>query len=248
MKAKQLNGFLLSIIFICMTACGGGSSGNGSSYTCSNFYEVESALENAENGDTIIPAYELTESDIDYIRDALKETIKDIILDLSDTGLERISDSAFYNTTKLVGIILPESVTMIGASAFVGCSGLKEIIIPSKVEIIGMSAFQECTSLEKVVFAEPSSLLSIGSYAFYKCSSLDNISIPASVTGIGTTAFGMCGKLAMITVLRAESPITSLGANCFDGCGSLSQISVPQSVLEEYKNATNWLAYKTLMN
>ena len=64
---------------------------------------------------------------------------------------EEIKDYAFYNSTALQSITLPETLTEIGEGSFEGCTGLTSIAIPANVATINDYAFAGCTNLSAVI-------------------------------------------------------------------------------------------------
>lgn len=61
-----------------------------------------------------------------------------------------IGYEAFYSSTKLTGISIPNSVTSIEARAFYSATSLTNVTIGSGVTYIGGSAFHFCTSLKAI--------------------------------------------------------------------------------------------------
>ena len=103
----------------------------------------------------------------------------------------------------LSNIVIPETylncpVVAIEASAFYGSSTLKSITIPDSITSIGEYAFAGCKSLESIIL--PESLISIGDYAFQGCSLFTNIVVPDSVQTIGYSAFNGCSSLTSMTL------------------------------------------------
>lgn len=88
--------------------------------------------------------------------------------------------SAFINQTSLTGIIIPDSVTIIGGFVFYSCRRLSSVVIPDSVTSIGDSAFALCDSLNSVVI--PDSVTTISNNAFDDCIHL------LTITFNGTTA------------------------------------------------------------
>ena len=86
-----------------------------------------------------------------------------ISLDLSSaTELTEIPEEAFSNC-RLRGLILPDSLEIIGIGAF-GYNRLEEIVIPDNVKTIEDGGFEYCSDLTAITL--PASLTSIGASAF----------------------------------------------------------------------------------
>ena len=84
-----------------------------------------------------------------------------------------IADRAFYSCTRLISIVIPDSVTSIGDQAFYGCAGLTSIVIGDSVETIGEFAFASCSNLSEITLRE--SLRAIGYCAFSGCTGLTDV-------------------------------------------------------------------------
>ena len=107
-----------------------------------------------------------------------------------------IGEEMFYQS-KLKTVVIPANATTIGNSAFEQCASLISIDIPANVETIGTAVFWGCSSLATVTFENGSQLKTIGggsSYygAFSYCTALTSIEIPASVETIEAAAFKGC--------------------------------------------------------
>lgn len=107
-----------------------------------------------------------------------------------------IGEEMFYQS-KLKTVVIPANATTIGNSAFEQCASLISIDIPANVETIGTAAFRGCSKLATVTFEKASQLKTI-STAFSSCPII-SIEIPASVETIETSAFRGCSKLATVT-------------------------------------------------
>lgn len=103
-----------------------------------------------------------------------------------------IGESAFYWCHSLSAVTIPDSVTFIGEHAFCACSGLTSVTVPNGVTAIGNETFKRCISLTSVNI--PDGVTSIGHRAFYNCNALSSIAVPESVTSIGDDAFSVSGK------------------------------------------------------
>ncbi len=136
-----------------------------------------------------------------------------------------IGSSAFYNSSSLTSVTIPNSVTSIGEKAFYDCSKLTSVTIPNSVTSIGSGAFIYCSSLTSVTIGN--SVTSIGSYAFSQCSGLTSVSIGNSVTSIGSYAFSKCSGLTSVTI---PNSVTSIGSRAFYNCSSLTSVTIGNSV------------------
>lgn len=116
-----------------------------------------------------------------------------------------VSTNAFYRTTVVHSVSLPETIKEIGSSAFSWCVNLKQINIPSQVTSIARTTFYLCYKLESVVL--PPNVKSIGSAAFGECWALKKISIPGNCTIIENDAFCWCTSLSHLILEDGEEPL-----------------------------------------
>lgn len=136
--------------------------------------------------------------------------------------LTKINNQAFMNATALHGELdlSHTKITTLGKSAFSGCTGLTGVILPDTLEVLGEadgsagSVFNGCTGLqfvrtaggdENAVFELPSGLKMIGNQTFQstfpKGANL-KIQIPASVETIGSQAFSSNSAFSQIYINR----------------------------------------------
>ena len=168
----------------------------------------------------------------------------------------QIAQEVFANSSSLVSVNIPNSVTKIGSWAFGGCSSLTSVTIPNSVTEIEINPFYTCSSLKKfkgknvsadgrcwivdgelIAIAEaglseyriPDSVTKIGEAAFRGCTSLTSVTIPDSVTEIGSKAFHNCTSLTSVTI---SNSVTEIGKGAFVGCTSLTSVTIPNSVTE----------------
>jgi len=145
-----------------------------------------------------------------------------------------IDFQAFFGTTGLTSVKIPETVTTLGQGAFFG-SGLTSIVVPDSVTDMGSaSTFGGCTSLTSAIIGNNvptipvfgladnpllssvslgSSVTTIGASAFQSDVGLTSIDIPSGVTSIGSSAFNGCTTLASIGIASSSAP--TLGSNAF---------------------------------
>ena len=135
-----------------------------------------------------------------------------------------IGEEMFYQS-KLKTVVIPANATTIGNSAFEQCASLISIDIPASVETIEAAAFKGCSSLATVTFENGSQLKTIGggsSYygAFSYCTALTSIEIPASVETIEAAAFKGCSSLATVTFENGSQLKTIGGGSSYYGAFS----------------------------
>ena len=133
-----------------------------------------------------------------------------------------IGEEMFYQS-KLKTVVIPANATTIGNSAFEQCASLISIDIPANVETIGTAAFKGCSSLTTVTFEKESQLKTIsGGYSnpnyygvFSDCTALTSIKIPASVKTIEEAAFKGCSSLATVTFEKGSQLKTIRSADSY---------------------------------
>ena len=116
-------------------------------------------------------------------------------LDIAEVNITALPIQAFYKSTNVENLILPNTLITIGEEMFYQ-SDLRSVVIPTNVTTVGYSAFKRCSSLTTVTFEKESQLKTIGGDYYYgafsDCTALTSIEIPASVETIGNTAFYSC--------------------------------------------------------
>jgi len=147
-----------------------------------------------------------------------------------------IPEYAFYSTSNLVELTLPEGLKQIGRCAFM-FTNITEVVIPEGVTSVAYAAFGVC-ELEKVTI--PGSVTSID------CSFTSNDALKtAGPIGSGCDiefgwtdtiperAFVGCSELTAVTL---PASLKTVGASAFNGCEMLGQVTIPSSVtlIDEY--------------
>ena len=159
--------------------------------------------------------------------------------------LSSIADGAFYGTSNLKNIVIPDSINKIGVEAFynseitevtwgknsklkkIGVSAfaytrIKSISIPDEVESIEEGAFEADHFLQKVNFGKASKCTKIGSESFAKTDKLKEFTIPNNVTSLGEKALYRSG----ISKIVIGAKIANIGSGVFAACHNLSDITV----------------------
>jgi hypothetical protein len=154
-----------------------------------------------------------------------------------------IADQAFLGS-KLLSVILPDSITSIGNLAFSGCTNLTSIAIPAGITSIGNLVFAGCITLTSIdVDQNNMSYSSLSGVLYdkkqtaiiqYPATKKGAFTLPASVTSIGDSAFYDGTGLTSITIPEG---VTTIRDNAFNGCTGLTSIIIPASVTTIGRNA-----------
>ncbi len=146
----------------------------------------------------------------------------------------RIEDEAFSSCSKLTGITIPASVTVISETAFYGCTGLTAFAVDAgnpafAADENGVLYSKDKTALlnypvgnPSTAFTVPDSVTSIGAYAFAHARKLQSVTLAESVTRLGDYAFYFCAGL---TEMALPDSVTQLGFGVMEGCSKLAAIS-----------------------
>ena len=138
-----------------------------------------------------------------------------------------IYEGVFYNT-RVVTVVIPETVTSIGFASFGDCIELTQVIFKKDSDLLSVAraAFSGCVNLEKIDFST-TKLKIINMYAFRGCSNLKEIQFSDTLEQIGEGAFYECSSLVDVKI----SPnVTKLGAHAFAYCTSLERINIPSNL------------------
>ena len=93
-------------------------------------------------------------------------------LDIAEVNITALPIQAFYKSTNVENLILPNTLITIGEEMFYQ-SKLKTVVIPANATTIGNSAFEQCASL--ISRDIPANVETIGTAAFKGCSSLTTV-------------------------------------------------------------------------
>jgi hypothetical protein len=168
------------------------------------------------------------------------------------SGVKIISNSAFYEASKLTSVTLPESVTTINGFAFGKCTGITSFTIPAKVANVASDAFGNCTALATLNIKSASPTVNIaafkGSTAIttvnYEGSSADwdasdwkpavthtNASPNAAVSYAFTIEDNVLKKYNGVGgTVTVPSGVTQIGDNAFSGKSAVTAVILPDTV------------------
>lgn len=95
-------------------------------------------------------------------------------LDIAEVNITALPIQAFYKSTNVENLILPNTLITIGEEMFYQ-SKLKTVVIPANATTIGNSAFEQCASLISIDI--PANVETIGTAVFWGCSSLTTVTL-----------------------------------------------------------------------
>jgi hypothetical protein len=148
-----------------------------------------------------------------------------------------IGPGAFFRSTTLTQVQLPNNLLNIAAQAFAGCSSLSTVTIPEGVTNIGESAFGSCFSLTAISVNKSNTFYSsqdgvlfdhaMTAVLQYPSGLAGDYSIPSGVISIESNAFQNCLQLSSVTI---PPSVTNIATQAFEGCSGLTGIQIPSSV------------------
>ena len=158
--------------------------------------------------------------------------------------ISKIGNNVFQNSSNLVSVILPDSITSIPDYCFDGCSALTSVEMGKNVASIGAHAFSK-TNISDIQLCDTVS--SIGSGAFMS-TKLTTVILPDGIVEIPSQCFYNCTKLKQITLspktetieyyafystglasIDLPDTITSIGSHAFS-FSKLTSIVLPNNL------------------
>ena len=154
-------------------------------------------------------------------------------------GTIGITTHAFEGRSKLVSVIIPNSVTQIGGAIFSNCTSLKNVVLPIGIKSLG----SYCTFYTTI----SPSLCRFDGF-FSNCSSLTSVTLPHNIETIGENAFSSCTSLDTIFSYPQDPPIRLYGGYSYDEYfdafynTNIKEIFVHKKSLQLYQNQWSGVA------
>ncbi len=133
----------------------------------------------------------------------------------------------FEDSSRLINIVIPNSVKSIGQRAFRNCSSLLEVDLGDNIQNIEVATFENCVSLEKIFFGN--GILEIPDNMFSNFKKLKHVKIGSGIKRIGKGAFKNCFVLEDLDISESAM-IKTIDNYSFSGCTGLSELKMPKSV------------------
>ena len=154
-------------------------------------------------------------------------------------GVKELSMHALANNSNILGIILPETLEIIGEETFEDCNKLTEITIPAGVTTINSNPFNGCDRLRKIYvngnnrnFCDENGILfdknKTRLIQYPTGRENTEYSIPDTVHEISESAFCYCKYLTYVTI---PGNVTSIGMDAFVGCKNLKRITISEGII-----------------
>ena len=156
---------------------------------------------------------------------------------ISGLPVTSVAGYAFYSSSSLTRVTLPNSATSLAAYAFYYCPSLTNVVISSSVTNLGSPAFSSCPSLSAItvdggnpVYASEAGILfdkTLTTLIQYPMGLAGSYVISNRVTALGNGAFSSCAGLTSVVI---PDSINSISDNAFENCGSLTDVILPNSI------------------
>ena len=177
-------------------------------------------------------------------------------IDLSNTKVTSIGQSAFISCSKLETITLPSTLTTIGNYAFFSCSSLTSFSVPGSVETIGSMAFDYC-SIPTFTFEASNTAITCGSgipcsnlylgrditFTEYGFLGVSALTIGTNVTSIGSLFY--YSNITSVTV-PWDSPITIDDDAFSDETFTKATLWIPGGTKATYEAANGWKKFTNM--
>ena len=149
----------------------------------------------------------------------------------------------FYDCTNLQTVNLP-NLTNAGRldNTFYNCTNLQTVNLPNLTNAtLGNNVFENCVSLQTIELKISNVY---GGNIFRNCTSLTQVKAP--LKSINSTCFSNCSALRKLILPQTDKITTLESSTAFkdtflDKDGVTNGIYVPSALLNEYRNATNWV-------
>ena len=150
-------------------------------------------------------------------------------------------NSIFEAASALKAVVLPKSFTQLPTQTFKQNYSMRYVSIPKEVTSLGSTVFGQHYVWSHITL--PKWITSVGAQLYYRNQSLITATVPEGISSLGDSVWYQCYAIKEIHMKRTTPPSIS-NSNAWTSIPSDLVIYVPysedHSVLDAYKNATNW--------
>lgn len=149
-----------------------------------------------------------------------------------------INSGAFYNSTRVESVSMPDSIKVIGPEAFAYCTSLGSVTFSDGLKTISQKAFFGCSSLVSVTIPRTVETIDFG--AFEKCSGLNRIDVDGLNEFYSSDAAGVLFDESMTILIKCPENMSGtysmpqsvelLDNACFYNCVRLTHINISERV------------------
>jgi len=183
--------------------------------------------------------YEITGDEITIVY--YSGNAKNIVIpsQISNLPVTTISDSAFFDCSKLETVTIQEGITYLGPNAFYGCTSLRDVTLPASLTTVEGNPFTACSCPDlTITVSEGNPALEVTDGMLfdqsehrliaYPCGRADeSCAVPDGTEIIGASAFNSAASLKSISL---PDSVREIGSDAFAYCASLSEMTLPSSL------------------
>ncbi len=153
-------------------------------------------------------------------------------------GVTNIPENCFGSCTYLESVVIPDNVTTIYYRGFYSITMLQDVIL-NNISLLSSQTFYDCDNIKQIKLK--GDLESLPSYTFYYCSGVESVILNTPNLGeIGSYCFSSCTRVIYYNFTKLNNVPTLNNINAFQYIPDYCQIIVPDSLYDEWINATNW--------
>lgn len=158
-------------------------------------------------------------------------------------GVTEIRRYCFYQGAKFKGgLVLPNSLSVIGENAFVFCNFQGTLTLPNNLTEIQGSAFYGCKFTGTLTIPAGTTFFVYDSQ-FRSCSGFTKVVFAGQASTIRDYCFADCTSVLEYDFTNCTSVPTLSNVNAFNGINAICKIYVPAALYDTWIAATNWSTY-----
>lgn len=176
--------------------------------------------------------------------DCLDKLLRNRLYSYENAAVTEIPERFFRNRDCLRSVSFP-AVTKLESYIFAGCTALQSASFPALQSFEGTYVFQNCALTEFITGTAFDSRIMAST--FNGCSALEKVDFNHIIAATGIFANALkCINLETV-IIRNTDEVPKLASNALSGATKIvngtGYIYVPESMVDLYKEATNWSVY-----